>query len=140
MINEFQGEYRWLSNFHPFLIRIGEFTYPTVEHFYQASKATRASEAKAIAEALTPGNAKYLGQRCKMRDDWEDVKDLVMMHGVLAKFNQNIDLWELLDNTGDQLLQEGNTWNDKYWGICLRTGEGKNKLGKILMMVRDVLR
>lgn len=29
-------------------------------------------------------------------------------------------------------------WIDTYWGIC--NGRGENKLGKILMEIRDVLR
>lgn len=37
--------------------------------------------------------------------------------------------------TGNAVLEEGNTWNDKFWGkFC---GEGENHLGRILMEIRD---
>lgn len=41
--------------------------------------------------------------------------------------------------TGDAVLKEGNTWNDVFWGVSLKTGQGENNLGKILMRVREKL-
>lgn len=139
MIREFQGEYRWLSNFslHGFWL-YGEW-YPTNEHYYQAAKCLDHGEYTAIREALTPGQAKYLGQRCKMRSDWDDVKDIFMYEGVLAKFTDNTDIRNKLLATADEYIQEGNTWGDMYWGVDTRTGKGKNKLGLILMSVRHRL-
>lgn len=46
---------------------------------------------------------------------------------------------DLLD-TGNKTLKEGNYWKDLYWGVDLRTGEGENHLGKILMQLRDYFR
>ena len=40
--------------------------------------------------------------------------------------------------TGDTYLEEGNTWNDTFWGVC--NGVGENNLGRILMEVREELR
>ena len=40
-----------------------------------------------------------------------------------------------LINTGDAILIEGNTWGDTYWGVC--DGVGENRLGKLLMEVRE---
>ncbi|NWN81082.1 NADAR family protein, partial [Bacillus sp. (in: firmicutes)] len=40
--------------------------------------------------------------------------------------------------TGESILIEGNTWGDKIWGVC--NGVGENKLGKILMKVRNELK
>ena len=54
-----------------------------------------------------------------------------------AKFFQNEDLGQKLMNTGDAVLIEGNYWGDRYWGVC--NGEGQNKLGKILMKIREEL-
>jgi predicted NAD-dependent protein-ADP-ribosyltransferase YbiA (DUF1768 family) len=48
------------------------------------------------------------------------------------------ELAEKLLATGDEELVEGNTWNDRFWGVC--RGEGRNELGKILMRVRAELR
>ena len=56
---------------------------------------------------------------------------------VLAKFTQNPDLKEELLATGDEHLEEGNTWGDAIWGTV--DGVGENRLGKILMRVRDEL-
>lgn len=56
----------------------------------------------------------------------------------MAKFTQNEDLKEKLLATGNDILEEGNTWGDKVWGTV--NGVGENKLGKILMKVREELR
>ena len=47
---------------------------------------------------------------------------------------------KVLLDTGEEILEEGNTWHDTYWGVDLKTGEGKNMLGSILMRVRNELR
>ena len=56
---------------------------------------------------------------------------------VLSKFASNPVLKNLLLDTNNEELIEGNTWNDTYWGVC--NGEGQNHLGKILMKVRSLL-
>ncbi|MCY8564311.1 NADAR family protein [Bacillus sonorensis] len=55
-----------------------------------------------------------------------------------AKFEQNDHLINKLLQTGESILIEGNTWGDKIWGVC--NGVGENKLGKILMKVRNELK
>ena len=59
---------------------------------------------------------------------------------VRAKFTQNPKLKEQLLSTGDAILIERNTWNDRYWGVDIRSGVGKNHLGKILMKIRSELK
>lgn len=56
----------------------------------------------------------------------------------LAKFTQNENLKLKLLETEDAYLEEGNDWGDKEWGLV--NGNGKNKLGKILMRIRDELK
>jgi ribA/ribD-fused uncharacterized protein len=73
-----------------------------------------------------------------LRKDWEAVKDHLMREGVLAKFTQHPELRELLFSTGEAYLVE-HTTNDSYWGDG-GDGSGQNKLGQILMSVRDELR
>jgi ribA/ribD-fused uncharacterized protein len=73
-----------------------------------------------------------------LRKDWESVKDRVMHEAVLTKFTQHADLREILLGTGDSKIVE-HTENDSYWGDG-GDGSGKNRLGQILMGVRDVLR
>lgn len=70
-----------------------------------------------------------------LRPDWEEVKDDVMYTVCKAKFLQNPGLLKKLLDTGDAELIEGNTWNDQIWGVC--NGSGENRLGKILMRIRD---
>ena len=57
---------------------------------------------------------------------------------VTSKFKHNPRLLTKLLATGDAHIEEGNYWNDTYWGVC--KGEGYNHLGRILMQVRGELR
>lgn len=73
-----------------------------------------------------------------LRADWEQVKDDVMQKAVLQKFRTHADIREILLATVDEVLVE-NSPIDYYWG-CGKDGSGKNKLGQILMEVREILR
>ena len=73
-----------------------------------------------------------------LRSDWEQVKDDVMREAALQKFSTHADIREILLATGDKVLVE-NSPIDYYWG-CGKDGSGKNKLGQILMEVREILR
>lgn len=137
MIAEFEGEYRFLSNFWPASVVYEGKLYPSTEHAYQAAKTHNADIREKIANTPTPDKAKYLGKSLKLRSDWENVKDDVMRELVSQKFTVHPELKQKLIDTGDQELIEGNTWNDTYWGVC--RGKGQNKLGKILMDIRKQL-
>lgn len=136
-INCFKDEYFFLSNFYESYTTINHIVYPTIEHFFQAQKAMNIEERKAIIEASSPNIAKAIGRKVQLRPHWEEIKDQVMYDGVKAKFSKNPILKEKLLATGDAELIEGNWWNDTYWGVC--KGVGYNKLGQILMRVRDEL-
>ena len=84
--------------------------------------------------------AKGVGRRVALRPDWENVKLSFMEEIVYAKFSQNEQLKQMLLATKEAVLKEGNTWNDVFWGVSLKTGRGENNLGKILMRVREKLR
>ncbi len=133
-IDEFMGEYRWLSNFVGKITNSNGETYPTVEHAYQSAKSFDPIDKYIIHSAKTPKEARKLGQTIELRPDWENVKLEIMYRLVRAKFTQNKWLASLLIATGDADLIEGNYWNDTYWGVC--DGVGENYLGKILMAVR----
>ena len=145
MINSFSGSYEFLSNFYesPFVWRGNKYT--TVEHAFQAAKTLNPVERKAIMEAPTPGRAKKLGRAVNLRPDWEDVKEQVMYECVSAKFHSSAALAIALLATKDEELIEGTTgWHDNIWGSCecpkCKNIEGQNKLGKILMKVRQELK
>jgi ribA/ribD-fused uncharacterized protein len=136
-IDQFRGDYHFLSNFYPSLFYYNSCRWPTAEHAYQASKTLDKHERQMIANASGPGEAKRQGQRVTLRPDWEEVKDQIMYEIVKAKFDQNPILAMRLRYTGIRSLIEGNTWGDIYWGVC--SGVGQNKLGLILERVRSEL-
>ena len=143
-ISEFSGAYEFLSNFYeaPFSWRGNR--YYTVEHAFQAAKTLDPIQRQAIAKAETPGKAKRLGRAVTLRPDWESVKDEIMYEACKAKFTSSFYLTLALLATGNRELIEGTTWHDNEWGNCTcekcKDIEGKNKLGKILMRIREELR
>jgi ribA/ribD-fused uncharacterized protein len=144
MINNFSGEYAFLSNFY-YAVFLDEdnVEWPTAEHFFQAMKSSDREERENIRRAGTPGQAKRLGRKCAMRPEWENVKLYEMLRAVTYKFGGNSDLEQKLLATGNETLVEGNYWHDNFWGSCQceKCGsQGKNHLGKLLMQIRTALR
>lgn len=129
-IDRFIGPYRYLSNFYI------EPDGTHVEGEYQESKCLRDSDRQKF-KGLGPSEAKKLGRNVWMRGDWEEIKDQVMYDLVLQKFQDHRDLRLKLLSTSPAKLIEGNSWGDKYWGVC--DGVGENVLGRILMFVREEL-
>jgi N-glycosidase YbiA len=139
MIDKFDGEFRWLSNFSPHPVRWNStLTFPTVEHGFVFFKTRDPRMRELILECPTPGKVKRMGRNLELREDWEDIKVHIMHQLVFRKFTQHKDLRRLLIHTGDQPLIEGNHWGDTFWGVC--NGVGQNMLGIILMDVRNHLR
>ena len=135
MIEKFENENFFLSNYFPCKVTYNGLTYGSSEAAYQAQKCPeRAKE----FTALDPDDSKKLGRKVKIRYDWEAVKEQIMTEIVHAKFTQNKDLGKRLTETGEEELVEGNWWKDTYWGVC--DGVGQNKLGKILMAIRGTLK
>lgn len=135
MIDRFTGTFRFLSNFWPAPVIFDGIEYPTVEHAYQAAKTERIDQRVRIEHAQTPGQAKRLGRKVDLRPDWEEIKEAVMLTLLRQKFLKGTRLAQWLDETADHELVEGNTWGDVYWGVC--DGVGQNKLGKMLMQIRE---
>lgn len=137
-IAEFQGEYRFLSNFWPAEVHFEGIVYPSSEHAYQAAKSLDPVDRKRIAALPTPSAAKKAGAALKLRPNWDSEKFKVMEAVVRDKFTRHADLRAKLLATGDAELIEGNTWGDRTWGVY--EGKGENRLGKILMKIRVELR
>lgn len=144
MINQFQNEFRFLSNYFPSPIKWNNCWWTTVEHAFQAAKSKDSDEREAIRTAPTPGAAKKLGRCVHLPTDWEEIKILIMSDLVWLKFEQNLNLRSKLLSTGESELVEGNYWHDNFWGDCSCSKcsgiKGKNFLGIILMEVRFHLR
>lgn len=139
MIREFQGDWRFLSNFWPCKVKFEGMTFPSAEHAYQAAKTVDVAIRCAIAKLGTPGQAKRFWRGATL-PHWDDSRKLAVMRRVVeAKFRDNPSLAKALVATGDTPLQEGNRWGDMFWGVDLRNGIGRNELGKILMDVRKEL-
>lgn len=109
--------------------------YKSVEHAYQASKTLDPQEHEKIRNAGSPREARNLGRQTVMRPDFDDIKIPLMEYLVRNKFANSPSLTIDLIETHDIELIEGNTWGDKFWGVC--DGKGQNHLGKILMRVRQ---
>lgn len=133
-ISQFKNEFFFLSNFYPCTLIIDGEKYSTLEHAYQASKFESKIIRDLIRDATTPGKAKRLGRRTIPKNDWENIKISTMKQLLQQKF-QNPMLRLALAETGNMILEEENTWNDKFWGVY--EGEGENWLGKLLMEVRN---
>jgi len=133
-------EYGDFCNFSSHGFELDGTYWRTVEHYFQAQKFAGTEHEAAIQRARTPGDAKCLGRSAKypLRDDWEDVKDSIMHRAVTRKFETHDDIRQRLLDTDDEELVE-NARGDYYWG-CGADGTGQNKLGKILMDVREKLR
>jgi ribA/ribD-fused uncharacterized protein len=156
VIGSFDGDNRFLSNFW-----IGEpiiwngLAFATAEHAYQWSKTEDLGERElilftweqgddsVIVRPSTPGEAKRMGAKCTKLPDWDEIKTGIMLDILRAKFTQDGKLRQMLLNTGDALLIEGNKWHDNFWGSCHceKCGnKGRNVLGNLLMQVREELR
>lgn len=159
-----KDEWSCFSNFSKHPVTINGKTYPTTEHWFQAAKfegpsssAVDKEYADMIRKAKTPNIAKILaGQKpgggyawrtalnepireslskgVRLRDDWEEIKDCVMLYGVLHKVLQHSDVRKKLLSTGTRDIIEASPY-DYYWGEG-RDGSGKNMLGHTLMNIR----
>jgi len=112
---------------HPFVYK--DKTWPTSEHCFQAMKFEGTPIEEQIRNAPNSWKAHSY--------DWDDVKDRIMEDILRAKFTQNKDILEKLLGTNDAILVY-NSNTDDYWGKC--TPNGKNKLGLLLMKIRDEIR
>lgn len=135
VIDSFQGDYRYLSNFYPSPLQYEGIRYPSVEHAYQGAKTLNIRQRCVVASFETPGGAKRYGKKLELREDWEDIKLRVMARLLLTKFRPTSMLAWKLELTGDAALIEGNWWGDTFWGVC--RGEGENHLGRLLMSIRE---
>ena len=132
--------YGEFSNFSKHGIEVDGLWWPTVEHYFQAQKFEDKEYQEKIRTAQSPKQAAELGRSRKVaiREDWETVKEEIMFRAVLKKFKTHPKLSELLLFTGNQNIVE-NAPGDYYWGIG-KNGTGLNKLGEILVSVREQLK
>lgn len=140
MISEFKDEYNWLSNFFPVKIILNNIIYPSVEHAYMSEKSDD------LLWKLYCSNSKNKAWQVKRKSkeiiyktNWDEIKLNVMRLCVEQKFSVEPFKTKLIE-TKNEYLQEGNMWNDKFWGFCLKTNTGENNLGKLIMDFREKLK
>lgn len=136
-IDKFEGNFRFLSNFWPSVVQLDGVKFSSVEHAYQAAKTFDDEMRQKIKNAKTANIAKKLGQKVELRKDWESVK-LDVMEKLLREKFAIPELKQLLLDTGDAELVEGNWWGDRFYGVC--DGKGLNHLGRLLMLIRSDLK
>ncbi|CAG8463300.1 31689_t:CDS:2 [Racocetra persica] len=139
--------YYEFTNFFWIRIRIDEFYWPSTENYFQAQKFHSNFLRETIRKAWSAREAFIIARRndCHKRHDWESedpvkgiFKEHVMRKALFAKFRQHEKLkYKLLSTSTAPLFEH--TENDKYWGDGGKFGKGKNRLGQILMEVRNQL-
>lgn len=137
-ITEFQGDYRWLSNFSPCEIYLDGEEYRSVEHAYMSAKSDSPDWKAYCRDTESPGLVKRESKRLSVKENWNTIKLDIMAKCLTQKFNQEPYKSKLLA-TGERYIQEGNKWGDTFWGVDLKTGKGQNMLGTIIMNIRSEL-
>ena len=85
--------------------------------------------------------ARQRGSRLTPRNGWEDEKDGIMREILRQKFLRDPALQKKLLATGDlRLINGSNGKKDNYWSVNMYTWEGGNRLGILLMELRDQIR
>ena len=140
IIDDFSGEYRFLSNFYQHPFEFEGLTYPNAEAAFQAQKCATDEEKIKYTQTKNPVVAKRMGKKEPgFPANWDDICYGIMKDILTAKFSIP-ELRAMLDSTGDAVLIECNHWHDNRWGNCTcdrcRNKEGQNWLGKILMEIR----
>lgn len=138
----FRGRYAFLSNMAYAPFEMNGHWFLTAEHAFHFWKCKYREDAIRF-EAGNPSSindpyeAKKVGRKVVMRDNWKDIRIRVMEAIIEAKFTQNEYLASRLLATEGIDLCENNNWGDTFWGKC--NGKGENHLGKILCKVRAKL-
>jgi len=136
--------YGVFSNLYRKAIWFEDREFPTAEHAYQAGKPVKEAVREWILSAPSPALVAMAAHGLYTWDivpNWSRIKLARMREVLLAKFSQHEDLRKLLLSTGNaRLIEAGRTDNpvNREWGEV--NGKGLNKLGILLMEVREELR
>lgn len=142
------------SNFYTSMFKVDGQRYFNVEQFYQYKKAEWFNDLTTMENILksrSPKKCKELGRSVENYDfvEWQAIAEQFMYTAVKEKFLQNPIAKDCLLNTGSSVIAEATKY-DKFWGTGLDINNdenrdpsqwlGDNRLGKILMQVRECLR
>lgn len=114
--------------------------FHTVENFYQAMK-NKDINYRIQCSKVSAAASKKLGKTVQLREDWDQLKDDVMLYALRKKFANDPWKKKLLDY--QKPIVEYNYWHDNYWGHCIcdncKDKEHINKLGKLLHQLKQEL-
>lgn len=164
LIDELANPYRVFSNWYPapFVDHTASppERYANVEQYMMAAKATvfrnmnpAANDAvrAGVMSTTDPAAIKAFGRKVQGFGPglWDGPSKNAVFNACYFKFTQNPELGRLLLSTGNRVLAEAAP-NDAVWGIKMsakdaagvdpKQWKGENRLGTILMRVRDQLR
>ena len=144
----------YLSNWYHSDFSVNGIEFSSMEQFMMYKKAVCFSDDVVAAEILKTDDVakiKDWGRCVSGYNDniWNGVRQIIVYEGLMAKFSQNPELKEQLQETGNAILAECAV-RDCIWGIGLSMHDpkrsdqnqwrGQNLLGYTLMMVRERLR
>lgn len=143
----------YLSNWYMRDFEIDGKTYCCVEQYMMEQKALLFADleiAEQIMQTRNQQKMQDLGRAVRNFESvvWDGRKQLIVYTGILAKFEQNPDLFDRLAATGSATLVECSR-SDKIWGIGMGMDDpdaanpakwkGKNLLGFTLVAARTEL-
>lgn len=143
-----------LSNCYLAPFAVCNSVFRSVEQYYQAEKCKHANDYQAFCQVMStwsPSTAKHYGRAVKGYDKkaWLKTCDAVMEMGIREKIRQHPSIEELLLQTESDVIAEVDK-HDTYWSNGMDLAEpnindmtkwtGKNKLGQILMKIRDEIK
>ena len=153
-----EHKHRFLSNFWPCnvslpaeditlsdgnILSLPKMDFESTEHAYMAWKTIDLKERDKIASFTAEKAKEYTHKEdFILRPDYSDEGRIDTMRTVVEqKFSKrNPELRQMLLETKEASIIEGNIWGDDFFGLDLTTGQGANHLGQILMYVRDRIR
>ena len=153
-VTAFRSDNNPLSNYYSCTLVNGDYTFNSVEHFYQfefCMNCDRPDLAHKVIEAQTPKLAKQIAAELKGRispdhlGKWLSKRILVMENALKLKWNSCAKFRHALMQTSGMTIAEAT--QDTFWGVGVapnlaqetRRGKfiGDNHLGRLLMGLRD---
>lgn len=146
----FQSEHVFCSNFAPSILKYDGYTYKSVEHAYQCTKARDAGYSELAEDMRAMRNSykvKKLGSELSIGKKWKAQSEQLMNDLIQAKFDQDPNLREKLldvpyrkfyEMTGDRLWATGRriSKTDKLIDVA-DLKAGKNLVGQAITRVKN---
>lgn len=135
----YEQDFYVFSNFSSFTLQWDGLRFDTAEAAYhwEKFKNTAPDVALRILHAVSAHEAFKIAEenKGKVRPDWYDVRDDLMLQILFAKAEQHEYVRrKLIASEGRELVED--SWRDDYWGWG-PLKNGRNMLGKLWMIVRD---